>query len=224
MISELDIVIRLLVSVLLSCLIGMERERRIWAAGLRTHMLVGVGSTLFMLVSLFGFSEALVSSNVMLDPSRVASQVVSGIGFLGAGTIIFRRDAIRGLTTAASLWIVSAIGLAVGGGLYLAATVATGLALLILAALKPLEKRLFASRRPQRLVVTLNRDKSSLLELDHALRDANLDLIEVQSRYDKSQEEIEVDITFTNSRPLELMTIIDSLRGLPGIRAISHDR
>lgn len=113
---ELEIILRLVIATLLSCIIGLERERRIWAAGMRTHMLVGIGSALFMLVSLFGFSDVMGPPTILLDPSRVASQVVSGIGFLGAGTIIFRRDAIRGLTTAASLWVVAAIGLASGVG------------------------------------------------------------------------------------------------------------
>jgi putative Mg2+ transporter-C (MgtC) family protein len=221
---EWEILLRLAISALLGCLIGMERERRVWAAGLRTHMLVAVGATLFMLVSIFGFRDAETSPTVMLDPSRVASQVVSGIGFLGAGTILLRRDTIRGLTTAASLWMVAAIGLAVGGGLYLAASMATVLALVILALLKPLEKRLFASRRPQHLTVHLKRDQTSLLELDNALRKADLDLLQVQSRYDKEQEEIEVEIAFTSSRPMELLTVIDSLRELPGLREISHDR
>jgi putative Mg2+ transporter-C (MgtC) family protein len=224
MISEWEFLIRLAVSALLGCLIGIERERRIWTAGLRTHMLVSVGSTLFMLVSIFGFADAADTPNVMLDPSRVASQVVSGIGFLGAGTILLRRDTIRGLTTAASLWMVAAIGLAVGGGLFLAAAAATILALLILAALKPLEKHLFTSRRPQHLVVVMNRAQTSLADLDNALREANLDLLYVQSKFDKTSDETEVEIAFTGSPSQEMMPIIDSLRNLPGVREISHGK
>ncbi len=107
-----EIVLRLFLSELLGSIIGIERERLDWVAGLRTHMLAPVGATMFMLVSTFGFRDVLTGHpNIVLYPSRVAAQVVSGIGFLGAGTIIFRREIIRGLTTAASLWSVAAIGL-----------------------------------------------------------------------------------------------------------------
>ena len=101
--------------------IGIERERLNWVAGLRTHMLVCVGSSLFMIVSFCGFADVLSTEHVALDPSRIAAQVVSGIGFLGAGTIVLRSKVVRGLTTAAGLWTVAAVGLAVGGGLYVAA-------------------------------------------------------------------------------------------------------
>ncbi|MEI9933131.1 MAG: MgtC/SapB family protein [Rhizomicrobium sp.] len=119
---------------LLGSIIGADRERLAWAAGLRTHMLVSVGACLFMIVSAFGFADILGSKNVVLDPSRIAAQVVSGIGFLGAGSILLRGEVVRGLTTAASLWSVAAVGLAVGGGLYIEAVAATVVILLILAA------------------------------------------------------------------------------------------
>ncbi len=143
----MELTLRLLLAALAGSLIGIERERLLWAAGLRTHMLVAVGACLIMIVSSYGFAEVLAKDHVVLDPSRVAAQVVSGIGFLGAGTILFRGEVIRGLTTAASLWAVAAIGLAVGGGLYVAAIATTAIVLLILGGLKPLEAR-FHERRP----------------------------------------------------------------------------
>src|SRR5262245_47878352 len=114
-----EFLLRLAVATLLSALVGAERERADRAAGLRTHALVGVGSCLFMLVSAFGFGDVIGADHVELDPSRIAAQVASGVGFLGAGTIILRRDTVRGLTTAAGIWASAAIGLAVGGGLWL---------------------------------------------------------------------------------------------------------
>jgi putative Mg2+ transporter-C (MgtC) family protein len=141
MLSNLDMVGRLLVAALLGSVIGFERERLVWAAGMRTHMLVCVGSCLLMIVSAFGFSDILGRPNVTLDPSRVAAQVVSGIGFLGAGTILLRGEVVKGLTTAASLWAVAAIGLASGGGLYVPAIATTAIVLVILAGMKPLEER-----------------------------------------------------------------------------------
>lgn len=139
-ISYLEVASRLFLSAVLSGLIGIERERASWFAGLRTHMLVCIGSTLIMIVSQHGFYDVLYRELVVLDPSRVAAQVISGIGFLGAGTILFWKNKIRGLTTAASLWAVAGVGLAVGGGLYIASISATILILIILALIKPFEE------------------------------------------------------------------------------------
>src|ERR1700729_3828525 len=135
-----EMLIRLVAAAALGSLIGFERERLLWAAGIRTHMLVCVGSCLIMIVSQYGFSNILTYEHVVLDPSRIAAQVVSGIGFLGAGAILARGEIVKGLTTAASIWTVAAIGLAVGGGLYLAAGASTVIILIILAGIKPLEE------------------------------------------------------------------------------------
>ena len=119
--NEIQMTIRLAVAMLLGGLIGIEREYRAKDAGFRTHFLVALGSALFCIVSQFGFGFELK------DSSRVAAQVVSGIGFLGAGTIIFQKNVIRGLTTAAGLWVTAAIGLTCGTGMYAIAAIATGM-------------------------------------------------------------------------------------------------
>ncbi|MEX2971872.1 MgtC/SapB family protein [Streptomyces sp. C184] len=121
----------LAIALLLSSLIGLERETRQKSAGLRTHTLVGVGSALFMEVSIHGFGSVLGTTGVVLDPSRVAAQVVSGIGFIGGGLIFVRKDAVRGLTTAATIWLTCAIGMACGGGLPLLAIGATAVHFLV---------------------------------------------------------------------------------------------
>ncbi len=118
-----DLTTRLSVALVLGGLIGLEREYRAKEAGFRTHFLVAVGSALFCIVSQFGFGTEIK------DASRVAAQVVSGIGFLGAGTIIFYKNVVRGLTTAAGLWVTAAIGLACGTGMYLIAVITTALVL-----------------------------------------------------------------------------------------------
>ena len=117
---EYEFLIRITVAAVLGGLIGLEREYRAKEAGFRTHFLVAMGSALFMIGSAYGFGEAMVSDLHRWDVSRVAAQVVSGIGFIGAGTIIFRKseNVVVGLTTAAGLWVTAAIGLACGGGLY----------------------------------------------------------------------------------------------------------
>lgn len=151
-----EIAIRLCLAALFGGLIGLERERKDWAAGLRTHMMVCVGASLTMMVSVYGFSDVLGSKNMVLDPSRIAAQVISGIGFIGAGTILFlKQGVIRGLTTASGLWTVAAIGLATGGGMYFAAGMATVLSLIILLLLQPFERRFSAlfSQRSMRVIL-----------------------------------------------------------------------
>ena len=137
-ISNVEVVARLLATVVLCGLIGLERETRDQAAGFRTHILLGLGAALFTLVSAYGFPEfsraALESGGrgVQFDPTRIAAQVVTGVGFLGAGAIIRRGLDIRGLTTAASLWAAAAIGLAAGAGFYFGAAATTAVVLIAL--------------------------------------------------------------------------------------------
>ncbi|WP_079525063.1 MgtC/SapB family protein [Halobacillus hunanensis] len=138
--------IRLLIALVLSGIIGFERELKNHSAGFRTHILVGIGSCLMMLLSLYGFEHFINKyDNVRFDPSRIPSYVISGIGFLGAGTIIVNGMTIRGLTTAASIWTVAGLGLVVGAGMYDVAVLATILVLLSLIFLNNLEKKYFSS-------------------------------------------------------------------------------
>jgi putative Mg2+ transporter-C (MgtC) family protein len=140
MLDTLTITTRLVLSFVLGGIIGLEREKRGRSAGLRTHILVCMGSSLIMLVSLYIFD--LYQGKVPVDPARIAAGVVTGIGFLGAGTIITNREGARGLTTAASIWVSSAIGLAVGCGFMSAAWITTLITFITLAFLKEIEKKL----------------------------------------------------------------------------------
>lgn len=131
-----EFLLRLFVAAILGGVIGLEREYRAKEAGFRTHFLVALGSGLFMILSQFGFDDVLGHYElVSLDPSRIASQVVTGIGFIGAGTIIFQKHVVRGLTTAAGLWVTSAIGMTAGTGMYVLSIATTVLVLLCLEAL-----------------------------------------------------------------------------------------
>jgi putative Mg2+ transporter-C (MgtC) family protein len=141
MLTDTQIALRLVLSVILGGLIGLERQLHRRYAGLRTHILVCLGSCLTMLTSLYIFD--IYSAVAPLDPARIAAGVITGIGFLGAGTIIREREGIRGLTTAASLWVIAAIGLAVGCGFYTAGIISTVLAIVVLFFLKYAEGRLF---------------------------------------------------------------------------------
>lgn len=139
-VDQYSLLIRLIVAVVLTGVIGIEREIRQKNAGLRTHALVGLGSAVVMVVSQYGFFQVLQTDRVVLDPSRVAAQVVSGIGFVGGGLIFVRRDTVKGLTTAASVWLAAAIGLAAGSGLLIIAAGGTVLGVLVVDGLERVER------------------------------------------------------------------------------------
>jgi len=124
MISEFELIIRLLLALLLGALIGLERERGDKPAGLRTHILVSIGSAQFTILSFYAFPGS--------DPSRIAAYIVAGVGFIGAGTIIQTRDRVTGITTAATLWVTSSIGMAVGIGFYTAAIIVAAISYITL--------------------------------------------------------------------------------------------
>jgi putative Mg2+ transporter-C (MgtC) family protein len=143
--TEWDLTWHLALALALSSAIGLERELRQKSAGLRTYTLVGLGSALFMLISKYGFFDVLEARTVVLDPSRVAAQIVSGIGFIGAGLIFVRRDSVRGLTTAAGVWLTAAIGAACGASLTVLAIATTVAYFAVVFGLAPLARRLPAS-------------------------------------------------------------------------------
>lgn len=220
MLGNIEIIARLGLAALLSGLIGVERERLLWAAGLRTHMLVGVGACLIMIVSAFGFSDVLGGDHVVLDPSRMGAQVVSGIGFLGAGTILLRGEVVKGLTTAASIWAVAAIGLAVGSGLYTAGIATTVILLVILAGLKPLQQR-FHDRlqiRPVRVLAEPGSFTFDILQEIVGARASRIRRFVVQRSADPSQDEI--FIAFERLPPQDLAEIIRNLKARSGVVSV----
>lgn len=203
-------------------LVGLERERLEWAAGMRTHALVSLGSALFMVVSIFGFSDILAEQHVILDPSRVAAQVASGIGFIGAGTIILRREVVKGLTTAASIWAVAAVGLAVGGGMFLAAGAATLLALALLVLAKPLKARLFPNRKEARRVRVVVGRGTPLAELRDEIEASEVPLERIVVRPGSDVEEDDAELVLgKGSREQELLALMDGLRRVSGVREVN---
>jgi putative Mg2+ transporter-C (MgtC) family protein len=222
MISPEQIVLRLVVAAILGALVGLERERLEWAAGMRTHALVCLGSALFMVVSAFGFADVLGEQHVILDPSRVAAQVASGIGFIGAGTIILRREIVKGLTTAASIWAVAAVGLAVGGGMFLAAGSATLLALALLVLARPIKQRLFPNRKEARRVRLVVGRETSLAELRSEIEASELPLERIVVRPGSAAEEDDAELVLgKGSQEEELLSLIDSLRRVSGVREVN---
>ncbi|QUS41870.1 MgtC/SapB family protein [Tardiphaga alba] len=221
MLSDTEMMIRLLSAAALGSLIGFERERLLWAAGIRTHMLVCVGSCLVMLVSQYGFTNILTHDHVVLDPSRIAAQVVSGIGFLGAGAILVRGEIVKGLTTAASIWTVAAIGLAVGGGLYLAAGASTVIILLILAGMKPLEEAYRSRNQTCMLKVGVENNALTpeLLREALTLRPSQVKRFLVESRAPEGIDELSILLSKVSSQ--DIATYPDKLQELDGVRSVT---
>jgi putative Mg2+ transporter-C (MgtC) family protein len=161
--DQWDLIWRLALALALSSAIGLERDVRQKSAGLRTYTLVGLGSALFMLISKYGFSDVLRSDRVILDPSRVAAQIVSGIGFIGAGLIFVRRDSVRGLTTAAGVWLTAAIGAACGASLPVLAIATTLGYFVVVLVVSPLAARLPATSSPQAVLRLTYEDGRGIL-------------------------------------------------------------
>jgi putative Mg2+ transporter-C (MgtC) family protein len=209
-----DLVLRLGVAALLGGAIGFERELRERGAGLRTHMLVSVGSALFTIVSAYGFHEFLLhgGSAGRIDPTRIAAQIVSGIGFLGAGAIIRQGFSIRGLTTAATLWLVAAIGMASGAGYWSAAAIATAGAILSLGPLRILAYRVTRRFRPEtgRLLVQLPAGESPA-GVVHAIESfgARVGSMEVSHESDRRQLELGLELQNERAAPGLVAAVAD---------------
>ena len=164
--------------------IGLEREYHAKEAGLRTHLLVALGSCLFMILSIYGFDFMLGREHVSFDPSRIAAQVVTGIGFIGAGTIIFQKQVVRGLTTAAGLWVTAAIGLACGNGMYWVALIATVIVLVSLGLIN-LYVPYFSQK--ERQVTFLVEDYTVLTEILESLRKEKITVLNYEMHKDAEE-------------------------------------
>jgi putative Mg2+ transporter-C (MgtC) family protein len=207
-----ELILRLALAAVLGGAIGAERELRERGAGLRTHLLVAVGSALFTLVSAYGFGDFEFSTRagVVFDPTRIAAQIVTGIGFLGAGAIIRQGLSIRGLTTAATLWIVAAIGLATGAGYYSAAVVTTAVVLLALGPLRIVARRTFRRVRAEegRLIVELRPGESGARLLDVVER-AGARPLSLEFAEEHGRRRVAVDLSLPGS--LTQAEVVESL-------------
>jgi putative Mg2+ transporter-C (MgtC) family protein len=224
MIAPQEMILRLFVAAVFGSIIGWERERRAWTAGLRTHMMVSLGAALVMLVSKFGFQDVLNHPGVILDPSRIAAQVVSGIGFLGAGTILFlRNEVVKGLTTAAGLWTVAAIGLAAGSGMFLEALITTFIAFAILMALKPVEDRFMAKNKYKIITLTLAANMTSMQSIENILKLHHIGYseINIKSTFSEDIEEMKIRVQKDFIRSINVLSVIKELKELKGVQEIN---
>jgi putative Mg2+ transporter-C (MgtC) family protein len=215
----------LLIAFALSMVIGVERQLRQKSAGVRTHTLVGTGAALFTLISAFGFSNVL-GADVNLDPSRIAAQVVSGVGFLGAGVIFMRRDLVRGLTTAATIWMTAAIGMACGAGMPLLAAAATVLHLIAVGPFARLTKYL-PSPDDRKLVTVRYLDGAGVLRAILATATAmgfEASVLGTSVHHEDGSQQVRASMRFTGRTPLEnLVVALDDLEGVTGVQLRDDD-
>jgi putative Mg2+ transporter-C (MgtC) family protein len=215
----------LLIAFVLSMLIGVERQLRQKSAGVRTHTLVGTGAAVFTLVSGFGFSNVL-GSEVNLDPSRIAAQVVSGVGFLGAGVIFMRRDMVRGLTTAATIWMTAAIGMACGAGMPILALAAT---MMHLVAVGPLARltRFLPSPDRRKLLTVRYVDGAGVLRAILATATSmgfEASVLGTDVHREGGRQQVRASMRFTGRAPLQnLVLALDDLEGVTGVRLRDDD-
>lgn len=224
-ISNSVILVRLLLSVLMGGLIGFEREHNNHPAGFRTHILVCLGSSLIMMLSIYGFSDFIGETNVRLDPARLATAVITGIGFLGAGTILFTGKSITGLTTAASLWVVAAMGLAIGAGFYFSAITVTCLVLIILWMFNKVERRFLQSKQIRTLTIQATATEDILDSVcnrlnDFTIKTQKMTLLEKRLPIGEA-DQIEVQVQIIVPRSMEPDIMISEMRKIGGIHAIS---
>jgi len=204
---------RLVLSAILGAIIGWEREYANKQAGLRTHMLVTLGSCLLMLLSIYGFQEWIDHPNARFDPARLAAQVINGIGFLAAGAILVRPDlVVSGLTTAATVWIAMGIGLAVGAGRYFMAIVSTVIVLLVLRVLPMFE----VGKRTRGILYVQVQDRPGVLE--EIAERLGRSLVRVQQVVPGEEQRLELLVQVTRSR--NVMALIEKVRLVEGVTAV----
>ncbi|MCY9666593.1 MgtC/SapB family protein [Paenibacillus alginolyticus] len=226
-IDQLHITIRLVLALFLGGLIGFEREVSSHAAGLRTHILVCVGSALVMLLSMYGFSAFVNEVNVRIDPSRLAAQVISGIGFLGAGTIIFNGRSITGLTTAASLWVVAGIGLAIGAGFYYPAVLACFMVLISLWILNKVEHKYFNGKKIRILKILAIDQPGTLGLITTLLGRQKVDIRKIAMEEQENENKPNhVLITFhvTIPKPSIIETVLEEINQMNGVTGVTLEK
>ena len=222
MISFPTILLRLGVALVLGAVVGFERESREHAAGMRTVALVALGSCLFTLVSAFGFLEFLNTPHIQVDPTRIASYVVAGIGFLGAGSIFLSREQerVKGLTTAATIWLIAAIGMACGAGLLLVAVVGTLLALFVLITLRFVE-RILLPRQSTTLqylhIETASLGSQLIGQVYETLTQAGITVETLEIRTEEEKKTLTV--LYRMPETTTVAQIISELQALPEVRA-----
>jgi putative Mg2+ transporter-C (MgtC) family protein len=213
------VLLRLVIAAGLGGAIGFERELRERQAGLRTHLVVCVGSALFTLVSAYGFEDFFTATGTRIDPTRIAAQIVSGIGFLGAGAIIRQGLSVRGLTTAATLWLVAAIGMAAGAGYYSGALIATVGALLTLGPLRIVAYKIIRRYRPDvdRLVVDIPAGGSPVPIIE-VIEQQNARVIALEIAQEGDRRSVAIDVELGQNGAPAIVAAVGDIDGVLEVR------
>lgn len=218
--NEMEVIIRIILSCVLGGLVGLERESLNKSAGFRTHILVCVGSALIMIVSQDIYN--IYHTQTAMDPARIAAQVVSGIGFLGAGTIMREGATVKGLTTAATLWAVAGVGLAVGAGSYFPALVTTGVVFLTLIYLGKVEKLMTGTAHVAILLVTAENRPGQLGKVAAFLGDYKILIHNIQMRQLVGKDKVMFEIDIKSPSDLEMNKVLFGIADVPGVSQVEQ--
>ena len=217
MISEVQIILRILVGAALGAVVGYERERQDQPAGLRTHMILVIGATLAMVLSV-NLGYLFARPGTPADPARLAAQVISGIGFLGAGAILRYGFTVKGLTTATSLWTMAIVGMAVGAGYYLVGVVTTALMLVVLALLNVIENRFVRTSVSRYISIEANYHKGLVKSVRHIVQEFSDDLVSLNIQKHVKDKRLRIQIVARVSRDQDLEDLIETLSDVDGVR------
>ena len=231
--KDIMMVVRLVVAAILGGIVGIERGSGDRPAGFRTHILVCVGSALFMLVSMYGFDDMAPATAVhgsdlgaRRDSARIAAQVVSGIGFLGAGTILHEGLTIRGLTTAASLWMVSAIGLAVGSGMFFLSAMATAITMVTLVTFHTWEKRFASNSRSDRRFVriTTSNRNGAITDITGYLTLNGIQVKSLNVKKNKDKDSLIIDLYLKVGKSVDGADYVRGLQSIEGVISVENSK
>ncbi len=212
------ITIRVFLSIVLSGLVGWNREKKRQAAGFRTHILIGIGSTVIMITSIYA---AKLIPGLQGDPTRIAAQVISGIGFLGAGAIIKSGFNVKGLNTAASIWVVAGIGLLVGAGLYYAALLTSAATIITLVLFDAIEHRFFRKYEHRILILELNEKKFNRKAFAEIMEEYAIVPTDFEYNHSFKDKKLEVKISLVAPRELDFIDVFEDLKKINDIRRVS---
>ncbi|MGG7187833.1 MgtC/SapB family protein, partial [Clostridium butyricum] len=216
---QLDYLLRLFIAAVCGMAIGYERKNRMKEAGIRTHFIVAIGAALIMIISKYGFQDQIGWPNMSLDPSRIAAQVVTGVGFLGAGVIFMQKQTIVGLTTAAGVWVTAAIGLSIGSGLYfvgIAATVITILGQILLHG----KIRFLSSPRTETLMLQIVDNADAIKLLQDIFEDNEIIILNLKSKRDEKSSLINVEVIIRVYESFNMTKFLNILQSKDFIKSL----
>lgn len=216
---QLDYLLRLFIAAVCGMAIGYERKNRMKEAGIRTHFIVAIGAALIMIISKYGFQDQIGWPNMSLDPSRIAAQVVTGVGFLGAGVIFMQKQTIVGLTTAAGVWVTAAIGLSIGSGLYfvgIASTVITILGQILLHG----KIRFLSSPRTETLMLQIVDNADAIKLLQDIFEDNEIIILNLKSKRDEKSSLINVEVIIRVYESFNMTKFLNILQSKDFIKSL----